>query len=105
MSPHINGHIAQACSQGRGREKGAQLKCVNSLYLLFTTAELQLTSTVFDPVSAPPLASASHDEHLCRQPACSSLVMSVKRKVPRQSTKKVDDTVSGQKQSEDLTPA
>lgn len=44
------------------------------------------------------------------QTACSaysSLVMSMKREVPRQSsykaTKKVDNTVSGQKQSEDLT--
>lgn len=108
MSPHINEHIEQTCCLGRGRKTAAKLKYVNSLHLLFTAAAPRLTSTVFDLVSALPLASRWNDEHLCRQPACSFLVTLVKRKVPRQpsreATKKADHTVSGKKkQSEDLT--
>lgn len=57
MSSHINEHIAPTCCLDRGWKKGEKLKCVNSLYLLFTTAVPRLTSTVFDLVSTLPLSS------------------------------------------------
>lgn len=95
-----NGHIAQTCCLGHGREEGKQEQNWNVLIVnyhhLFTTAVPRLANWIWLHLPRPPLAPVWLHEHLLQTPQL-SLQFERKEVLPRCSPKvlsKVDNALN-----------